>query len=160
MSKQEAEKFLGGSAGPEKREWFVQIIKADSLPPDVEVTAVAIVACLGDKIIFIRNSRGWDIPGGHVEETDKTIEQTAKRELLEETCAESVEFKLVGYMLSDFYPDRKTCIAIQRAEVVSLNEFIPQHETIERRLMSPKKCRELYYGNPALIEKLLKVALG
>lgn len=159
MSRQEAEKFLGGKVKPEERKWFVQIVKSESLPPHAEVTAVATVACLGDKILFIRNKRGWDIPGGHVEEIDESIEQTAKRELLEEACAECGEFRLVGYMISDFYPDRETYIAILKTEVTSLFNFSPQHETVERKLMSPKECKEFYYGNSALIEGLLKVAL-
>lgn len=159
MSCPETEKFLGGKVEAEGREWFVQIVRAESLPPEAEVTAVAIVACLDDKVLFIRNERGWDIPGGHVEETDESPEQTAKRELLEETSAECGELKLVGYMVSDFYLDRQTHIVILKTEVTSLKEFIPQHETIERRLMSVKECRESYYGNPALIEELLKVVL-
>lgn len=160
MSQQETEKFIGGKIEPEGRGWSVQIVKSESLPPKAEVTAVAIVACLDDKVLFIKNKRGWDIPGGHVEETDKGIEETARRELLEETCTECGELVLAGYMISDLYPDRKTYIAILKTEITSLEEFTPQYETIQRDLISPEECKERYYGNPSLMEKLLRVALN
>lgn len=108
MSQEEAEKFWGGEVRGEKRSWSVEIVKAESLPPYAEVTAVAILACLGDKILFIRNKRGWDIPGGHLEESDETPEEAVQRELMEETCALCQETKLTGYMISDYYPDRST----------------------------------------------------
>lgn len=158
MSPQEIEKFWGGEI-EEGRKWFVQIVKAESLPPDAQVTAVAIVACLNDKILFIRNKRGWDIPGGHVEKGDETIEQTARRELLEETCAEGKEFRLVGYLVSDLYLDKETYIPILLTKVSALHKFSPRHETEKRRLMTPEECKKFYYGNPLLIEELLRVAL-
>jgi 8-oxo-dGTP pyrophosphatase MutT (NUDIX family) len=153
-------KFLAGKIEPKGKTWSVQIMAGSSLPAGADVTAVAIVACLGEKILFIRNKRGWDIPGGHVEPTDNTLEETAKRELLEEAGAECGNFKLVGYMISDFYPGRETYIAILKTRVLSLNDFTPRYETIQRRLMSPSECQQSYYGNPSLIEKLLKVALN
>ncbi|MBI4215347.1 MAG: NUDIX domain-containing protein [Parcubacteria group bacterium] len=154
-----SKKFLAGKVEPEGRDWFVQIIKSDSLPIGANVTAVAVVACLRNKILFIRNNRGWDIPGGHIETSDESIEKAAKRELLEEACARCGPSQLVGCLVSDFYPDGKTYIAILRTEVTSLLDFSPQHETIERKLISPEECIKLYYGNTTLMKKLLKVAL-
>ena len=151
--------YLAGRVEPEGRDWFVQIIKSYSLPIGAKVTAVAVVACLGNKILFIRNNRGWDIPGGHIETTDESIEKATQRELLEEACAQCHPPQLVGYLVSDLYPDSKTYIAILRTEVTCLLEFSPQHETIERKLILPEECIELYYGNPTLMKKLLKVAL-
>lgn len=159
MSPQKIEKFWGGEV-EEGRRWSVQIVKAESLPSVAEVTAVAIVARLNDKILFIRNKRGWDIPGGHVEKGDETIEQAARRELLEEACVQGREFRLVGYLVSDLYLDKETYIPILLTEVTALRKFDPRHETEKRRLMTLEECKEFYYGNPLLIEELLRVALG
>lgn len=154
------EKLWAGKIEPEGKIWSVQIIAGTSRPPDAEVTAVAVVACLDNKILFIKNKRGWDIPGGHVEKTDNTIEETARRELWEEACTECGKFKLVGFMISDYYQDRKTYIIILKTRVTCLLEFKPKHETIKRRLMLPQECVKHYYGNPLLMEKLLNAALG
>lgn len=154
-----ADKLWAGKIEPEGRIWSVQIIKGTSLPPDAEVTAVAVVACLDNKILFVKNKRGWDIPGGHIEKTDKTHEHAARRELREEACAECGRLRPAGFMISDFYPDRKTYIIIFKTQVTSLLEFKPRHETIKRRLMLPEECIKHYYGNPMLMEKLIRVAL-
>lgn len=153
------EKLWAGKIEPEGRIWSVQIVEGASLPSGAEVTAVAVAAYLDNKILFIKNKRGWDIPGGHIEKTDKTHEHAARRELREEACAECGKLTPVGFMISDFYPDRKTYIIILRSQVTSLSEFKPRHETIKRMLMLPEECIKHYYGNPRLMEKLLKVAL-
>lgn len=158
MSQQEIEKFLGGRVAGEKRNWFVQVVKAESLPPETEVTAVAIVACLNNKILFIRNKRGWDIPGGHIEKSDATLEEAVKRELAEETCVQCHKVELTGYMVSDYYPDRPTYIAIFRTELSSVPKFEPRHETLECQLVSPKEAVNLYYGNPTLIKTVINTA--
>jgi len=59
-----------------------------------ELTDVGIVVCINDdeQILIIRRSNidrragQWTIPGGHVDDSDGTIEQGAVRELAEETA--------------------------------------------------------------------------
>lgn len=36
-------------------------------PADPVVSAVFLIAIRDDRILAIRNERGWDVPGGHVE---------------------------------------------------------------------------------------------
>jgi 8-oxo-dGTP pyrophosphatase MutT (NUDIX family) len=55
--------------------------------------AAGIIVCIGgdDRILIVRRSTSderhgqWTIPGGHIEEDDRSIEQGATRELFEET---------------------------------------------------------------------------
>ena len=46
------------------------------LPPVNRVGAVFVLALWGDQILAVKNERGWDIPGGHLEAqsaTDRTV---------------------------------------------------------------------------------------
>lgn len=151
--------FIGGKVAKEKREWSVKIVKAVSLPPGAEVTAVAVVAIRGNKVLMVKNPRGWDIPGGHVEKSE-SIEQTARRELTEEGCVEPRKLEFAGYLVSDLFPDRPTYIVIFRTVITVLYPFKDDFETVGRKLMFPAACKENYYGNPKLIEALINVALS
>lgn len=152
-------RFIGGKATREEREWLVKIVKAVSLPPGAEITAVAVVATHGDKVLMVKNARGWDIPGGHVEKTE-SIEQTAKRELMEEGCAKSGKLEFAGYLISDLFLNKPTHIVIFRTTITALHPFKDDFETVSRKLMSPAACKKNYYGNPKLIEALINVALS
>lgn len=152
-------RFIGGKVPKEKREWSVEIVKTTSVPPRAKVTAVAIVATHSNKILMVKNARGWDIPGGHVKKKE-SIEQTAKRELMEEGCVEFGELEFRGYLVSDLFPDKPTYIIIFLTTITALYPFKSDFETVGRKLMSQAACQKKYYGNPKLIEALINVALS
>ena len=54
-----------------------------------EVSAVFLIGFIGDKIVACRNERGWDIPGGHLEDGEEPIDGV-RRETEEEA---GVSFK-------------------------------------------------------------------
>jgi len=69
-----------------------------ALPPDLLVTAVKIYVFRGDSVLLTDiATRGWDVPGGHVE-AGETPEQTVVRELREETGARVEKSALIGYL--------------------------------------------------------------
>ena len=48
--------------------WTVTLLdRRSALPPNDLVSAVFLLAMKDDLIVAVRNERGWDIPGGHVE---------------------------------------------------------------------------------------------
>ncbi len=69
-----------------------------TIPPALPVTAVKIYV-FQDGALLLTNvvSRGWDLPGGHIE-PGETPEQALVRELKEETGATVDRFELIGYL--------------------------------------------------------------
>lgn len=94
---------------------------------------VVIVAKFKEKFVFVRhkNRETWEIPGGHIEESEGIIE-AAKRELYEETGA--LNFEL--FEICDYGVERDAKISYGRlfyAEVSELGE-LPNSEIGEIKL--------------------------
>lgn len=70
----------------------------ESLPDGAICTSVSCLALIGTAkdIVLTRNRRGWEMPGGHIE-PGETLEDTLKREALEEGGYVPSRYRLYGY---------------------------------------------------------------
>lgn len=65
-------------------------------PPDELVANVHAVALLGDQVILVRGSEGWELPGGTREEGE-TVSETLRRELIEEIGGSVIAATALGF---------------------------------------------------------------
>jgi 8-oxo-dGTP diphosphatase len=129
-----------------------QIALSSQLPPQELVATALVVAFAGDRLLTTNLvSRGWDIPGGHVEPGEHP-EETVRREVLEETGATLGELHLLGYQrlrllgpepASYDYPYPDCYQVFYWAQVISLADFLPTPETQGRALVPPSEARAL-----------------
>ena len=68
------------------------------VPPELPVTAVKIYVFQDNELLLTNiDTRGWDLPGGHIE-PDETPEEAIARELHEETGMQVKHPRLIGYL--------------------------------------------------------------
>lgn len=59
-------------------------------------TAVCSITTFRNRLVLIKNKRGWEFPGGHIEQ-EETIEEAIEREAREEACAKLRTPKMFGF---------------------------------------------------------------
>lgn len=100
----------------------------------------------------IRNKRGWDIPGGHVEKNETPI-QAFKRELEEEAqCSLLPEVRPVAMLESREIS--KTGIVVYRGFCL-VKPFTPTEEILERKILSADELLHNYFGDKDIFKTLL-----
>jgi 8-oxo-dGTP diphosphatase len=118
------------------------------------ITAVFLIAFDGDKILSCRNDRGWDIPGGHVE-PGETLEESLRREVREEVGA-SFGFAVPFATLTPEGSSRS--MLFYATDSVSLGDFVPSDDALERGVLSPQDLLRRYHGDKDLLAKLIEQA--
>ena len=146
-----------------------QVVLSSLLPPLNLVKTALALAFSGDCLLMTNlTSRGWDIPGGHVEPGEHP-DETVRREVYEETATTLVSLHLLGYQRlqllgpqpsSYSYPYPISYQAFYWAHVKSLNDFHPTPEAQGRDLFSPPAARSLawVHHNIDLYEIALQIA--
>jgi 8-oxo-dGTP diphosphatase len=99
-------------------------------PPFDKVTSVAVVLFTDEGLIVAALlQRGVDLPGGHVQEGERTIEEVARREALEEAGITLREVHAAEVLQSDYYgPDDLTYMLLATAFVDEYRPFAPTEE--------------------------------
>ena len=124
-------------------------LNSDFVPPFEKITSVAVVPFMenGNIVVTDLKSRGIDIPGGHVLESEKNIEETARRESYEEAFITLRDIKVATVIQSDYYgssDDELTYMVITTAMVDELEKFIPSPEASNRKIMSTEEFLSNY----------------
>jgi len=107
----------------------------------------------GGKVLVCQiRSRGWSIPGGHLE-AGETPYECLERELREEACAEIERATLIGFLVADHsinpgytarYPV-KSALAVFSVSVGELSPHVASNEAESRQLLEPQDLPRVHH---------------
>ncbi len=130
----------------------VRTLLSSVLPPLELITCAFVLAFDGDHLLLSHlKERSWDIPGGH-REPGESLEETARREVYEETGARLDRLELLGYqsihiagprLATYTYPYPDSYQIFYRSHVVSLDDFQETDESYGGGLFAPIAAREM-----------------
>lgn len=127
--------------------FFIKYIDENSLPTKKDlISAVFLLAIKGSKILAIKNDRGWEVPGGHVE-PGETSEEALIREVEEEAGTTFSNAKLLAMIESNDqgkYKDK--VMLIYTTNNFKLKEFTPSEDAFERDVIEIKDFLERHQG--------------
>ncbi|MFO7343304.1 NUDIX hydrolase [Caldibacillus debilis] len=137
------------------------------LPPRNLITSVHGFCFKDGKLLLVNlNHRGWDFPGGHIE-NGETPEECIKREAYEEGYVTGSCF-LLGHIVVDHSENPKwdesspyPKIGYQvfyRMDIDQLFEFEGKYESAERILINPNEVKEYYHDWNELYQEILNLA--
>ena len=149
--------------------YFGHTILASSLGPveipDISrIISVHVVPLATDGSIIAINvtGRGWDIPGGHVDEGEPSPLSTLSREAREEanlTTLEPILIDVLTLKCETLDLSAKPYMLVYAAQVWDLGDFTPSDEVSERSLMSKKKFISNYFGNTTYATRMIDAAM-
>ncbi|MBP7831989.1 MAG: NUDIX hydrolase [Candidatus Pacebacteria bacterium] len=107
-------------------------------------SAVFLVAFDGSNILAIENERGWDIPGGHIEDGE-TPEEALIREVQEEAGATFQNAKLFAVIMSSNPADAKDkTMYVYTTNNVSLGPLTLSEDVLGREIIEVADLIERY----------------
>lgn len=123
-----------------------------SVTDDKVISAViGLVFDVSGKLLLIKNKRGWDYPGGHVE-PGETPEEALQREVMEEA---SIKIKKLRPFMS---AGNDKVMIFYTALLDKSYTFQNKYETSERKFIDVSLFEKLYTGGmPALANYALNM---
>ena len=110
---------------------------------------VKVVLFCGDKALFLKNDKGWDLPGGHLKESEvETPEVGAKREIKEETTLNVDRLTKIGTFKNKIFFKGEVCGVSDEDIVIDPKE----HEESDTYFKSTKEIESFntQFGKIAL----------
>lgn len=149
--------------------YFGHIIIARSLGtiamPDItKLISAHVVPITFDGNIIAVNiiSRGWDIPGGHIDAGELSPITALSREASEEAQITVVDPVLIDVLelKSDTLSSlvAKPYMALYAARVDKVDEFTPNEEVSTREIMTTETFIENYFGNKSYATQMMNSA--
>lgn len=147
----------------------ITFVPASEAPEGYKVSSAHGYCFLNGEVVLVNiDSRGWDVPGGHME-ADETPEECFIREAMEEACITGPA-TMIGYMLVDNRPDPSYdpatskypaigCQIYFRMDVEEMHDFVQDFESSERKLF-PVESVPSHHGNWHVInQEILDLAV-
>jgi len=138
--------------------WFIRVSPWDhSEEKQLQaVTAVLAVMKMPSGVLVIRNARGWDLPGGHLEPRESPME-ALKRESMEEAGLAVTVAVPIACLETDREPERTTYMLVYKVHG-ELHPHTPNSEVFERAFMPVAQFLKHYVaGSKELMKTLLEI---
>lgn len=151
--------YTDPKTGKKARFEYKHIKSFEGIDPD-KVRQVYGVCFYMGKMIVVHTEHGWGLPGG-TREPGESVEQTLRREILEETNMEILEWKAIG--VQTVFEEGKEPYFQLRAmcKVKPLGDFVsdPDGDITEIKLINPKDYKN-YFNWGEIGEEIIKRALA
>jgi 8-oxo-dGTP pyrophosphatase MutT (NUDIX family) len=122
-----------------------------------QISAIFLIGIKDGMILAVRNERGWDIPGGHVETSDADLYSALIREVNEESGVVLKEVEPFALMRFDEKGDRSMLFYL--SNVFELEEFIPKEDAFERQMMPISEFLQKYNWKKNVIQPIIEYAI-
>ena len=139
--------------------WTTQALDPSSHIPDIKLTSVCAFLRVKEeprKLVIVKNERGYDVPGGHIENDESPV-AALQREIKEEASA-ILDSPTPCWILCSNYNPKQTTGIIFFKSYCTLNNFEATHEISERTVLLSEEFLDCYHGNRELMQHLLSNA--
>ncbi len=136
----------------------VILIPKGTIIQKTKVSAVFLIGFIDDKIVACRNERGWDIPGGHLNEEEELLDGL-RREAEEEagiSFIDAIPYAKSSASNNGKYKDKYMVVFASNS--CKLEEFTPKPDALERDLLDVEILIERYHSDKDLLRDLIEKA--
>ncbi|HEY8992879.1 MAG TPA: NUDIX domain-containing protein [Candidatus Microsaccharimonas sp.] len=151
--------------------YFGSTIEAKTLGidflPDIQetLTSHCVPLTVDGKIVAVNIiNRGIDIPGGHIDDNETAIEA------MQREAHEEARISIENPVLIDVWRltsannqlglSQKPYLLLYTANVVSMEDFVPNHEADERLILEPEDFIAKYFGDKQQARVMVERALA
>lgn len=146
-----------------QKECNIVYLEPNFYPSREKVTSVLVFPfCDEENIVTTINNRWIDIPWWHIEESDKSFEDTAFRETLEETWVEIADLQYIWMLQSDYFwtdENSLTYILLYASNVSKINDYMGNLECIDRKIINYNVFLSQYQGK-VINKELMKFLIN